>query len=314
MTPDQVKSLLDKLFLAESRIKDLLSTLQTTSWKATDAQHQEIDQSISSAQQKIQDLERWRYRFYYHLDDLAAGQKTQAALESLQPVVASVGASAGQYQGAVEGGQFQRVSQDLAAVKSQLKPYVSEMEARMKELLSPAAKTPGGGPGLQTEVINAQPNIKPLTSIITHPPPLSDQQLKQLLYEVYVPAFRIKDLLNQEQPEKWEAPATEQNAFNASRQELLKNLTNLENWRQHFSRHSSDLNSGFETYISIDRVLQPLESVTLRVAQYESPGLAANYQKTASDLRARQYDLLPYLTFLFKNHDQSVQMYQTDLV
>ncbi|GEM_PF-1276813 len=313
MTPGQAKALLDKLFLTESRIKDLMGTLQTTFWKTTDAEHQNIDQSISSAQQKVQDLERWRYQFYYHLDNLADGQKAQAAVESLQPVVASIGAAVVTYQGSAAGNQFLRASQDLARVADQLKPYITEMEARMKELLSPAAKAPGGGPALETEVIKAQPNIKPLTSVITQPPPLSAPQVKQLLYSVYVPAFRIKDLLSQEQPEKWKAPAAGENAFNASRQDLLKSLANLERWRSLFSEHPTDLNSGFQTYVSIDRVLEPLEGVILRVAQYESPRAAANYQKAASGLRAQEDDLLPYLTFLFTHHDQAVQMYLTDL-
>ncbi|MGH9433605.1 MAG: hypothetical protein ACRD3T_18905 [Terriglobia bacterium] len=306
VTPEQDKAALDKLFLAESRIKDLLSTLQTTSWKMTDTGRQEIDQSISSAQQKIQDLERWRYQCYYHLDDLADAQKTQAGIESLQPGVAAIGTSAGQYQGAATAAQFQQASQELASLEGQLQPYVSEMEARMK--------APGGGPALETEVIKALPNIKPLNSIVTQPPPLSAAQVKQLLYRVYVAAFRIKDLLSQEQPEKWKAPSAAVNAFNASRRDLLKNLATLEHWRERLSERPADLNSGFQTYVSIDHLLEPLEGVTLRVARYQSPRIAANYQKTTSDLRTQQDDLLPYLTFLFRNHDQAVQMYQTDLV
>jgi len=279
----------------------------------TDTERQEIYQSVSSVQQKIQDLEKWRYQFYYHLDDLADGKKTQSAVEDLQPVVASIGASASAHQSTAAGSQFQQASQDLAGAADQLKPYISGMEARMKALLSSTTKLPGGGAGLETEVIRAQPNIKPLSSMVTQPPPLSAAQVKQLLYRVYVPAYRIKDLLSQEQPGKWKAPATEQNAFSASRQELSKDLANLEHWRSLFSEHPADLNSGFQTYVAIDRLFEPLENVTLRVEQYESPQAAADYEKSGSDLRAREDDLLPYLTFLFTHRDQTVQMYLTDL-
>ena len=314
MTPTKARAVLDKLFLAESRTKDLLGTLETASWKVTDTERQEIYQSVSSVQQKIQDLEKWRYQFYYHLDDLGDGKKTQSALESLQPVVASIGAAAGTHQGTATGGQFQQVSQELANVADQLKPYISGMEARLKASLSPTtSKASAGGPGLETEVIRAQPNIKPLSSMVTQPPPLSAAQVKQLLYRVYVPAYRIEDLLSQEQPEKWKAPAPEQGAFNASRQELQKDLANLERWRAQFSEHPADLNSGFQTFVAMDRLVEPLENVTLRVEQYENPRAAANYQQSGADLRAREDDLLPYLTFLFSHRDQTVQMYQTDL-
>jgi hypothetical protein len=313
MTPEQAKAVLDKLYLSESRIKDLLGTLQTTSWKATDTERQEVDHSISSAQQKLQDLERWRYQFYYHLDNLADGQKTEEGAESLQPVVAAIASAAAQNQGATTGTQLQQASEELASIGDRLKPYVSQMQARMKELLTPTTSVPSGGAALETEVIKPQPQIRPLSSIVTQAPPLSAEQVKQLLYKVYVPAFRIKDLLSQEQPAKWKASQAEINAFNASRQELLQSLATLEHWRELLSERPADLNTGFQAYVAIDRVLEPLEGVTLRVARYETARMAANYEKPASDLRTDQNDLLPYLTFLFRNHDQISEVYQTDL-
>jgi hypothetical protein len=314
MTPDQARAVLNELFLAEARVKDLLGTLQTTSWKMTDAERQEIDQTMASAQEKLQDLERWRYQLYYHLGDFAAAQKTQAAASGLQPLVAAIGAAAGQHQGAASARDFEQATQALAQAIDHLKPYASGLEVGMKATREPTAQGPGGGPKLQTEVIKPRPNVQPITSTVTQPPPLNPQQLKDLLYKVYVPAFRIKDLLSQEQPQQWKAPATVINAFNSSRQDLLASLRKLERWRGAFAVHPASLNTGFETYVAIDRVLEPLESVILGVAHYESPRLAAQYQQAGSDLRARQKDLIPYLNFLFNTHDQTVTTYQTDLV
>jgi hypothetical protein len=309
----QTRAVLDKLFLAESRIQDLLGMLQPAAWKMNDAGHEEIDQTVSSAKTHLQDLENSRYQLYYHLNDVSDGRKVLSVIKSLQPQVASIAATAANYQGVAVQLEFQQAGQDLANAEDQLEPFISTMEARLKALLSPGRNTASGEPGLETEVIRTQPNIKPLSSIVTEPPPLSASQVKALLYKVYVPAYRIKDLLSQEQPEKWKATSTDKNAFAASRRDLLNSLIELERWRSLFSEHPTDQDSGFKTYVSIDRVLEPLEGVTLRVGRYESPRLAANYAHAGGDLRARQSDLLPYLNFLFTHSDEAVQMYQTDL-
>jgi hypothetical protein len=167
---------------------------------------------------------------------------------------------------------------------------------------------------MKTEEIQAPTVFVPITSTSTVKPPLDPNELKQLLYKAYVPAFRIKDLLGQEHPERWHASEAEQGAFNSARQALDQALAEFDTWRGQFLRNPQSLENAFETYRALWSVLPLLETVSRSVEQNADPQAGAEYRKRGQEMAEVREKLEPYINYLLKYHDQTVQTSQQNLI
>jgi hypothetical protein len=155
--------------------------------------------------------------------------------------------------------------------------------------------------------------VAPMTQLPTELPPLSPDQVKALLYKIYVPAYRLQDLLGQEHPEKWPAPEAERKAFSQAREASLSKLSSLEKLRAQLADRPSSSDLAFQTYALINSLISPLETISRGVAKYGSPKLADEYSERGRQLSSLGEGLAPYITFFLRNQDRVYQMLENNL-
>jgi hypothetical protein len=310
LDPNDVRALLYKIYTAAYRVTDLAGTLQPGNLKISDQDRAALGQKLDALRAALAALERPRGDFYNHPESAALGRETLSALKALLPQLDDFKTALAQSAGAGPANDYQQPAADLAALASQLEPYVSYLEAKE----APPAPSRAGAAEIKTEEIQALPASIPLTSTSTEKPPLDPAELKQLLYKAYVPAFRVKDLLGQEHPERWHVSEADQNAFNDARQLLEKRLAELETWRGQFARSPQSLEYAFQTYRALWNVLEPLATVSRTVGQSEDPKISADYRDRGQEIVEVREKLVPYISYLLRYHDQTLQMFQQNLV
>jgi hypothetical protein len=317
MTQDQLKDLLLKAYFAESRLLDLLSVAQPEKWNLSAADSAAFVRYRADLQTALKNFESVRYQYSYHLDQNALAPQTAAALggvfAALDPVVRAIA----QHAGAQQAASFADASQQLHATRNKLKLYKafldSQAQAAMQAAVAPVPGVPGQ-PGLAVERINAPAaTAAPLSVISSESPPLNDAQVKRLLYQVYVPEFRLKDLAAHDHPTNNKASGQAVAGFNSVRQSLLGTLDQLEKWRGQLSQSPLELVAGFETYRSIQKTVELAHQMTAQVTQLEDPGAGLQYEKAASQMESQVPKLVDYLLFLMRNSDNTLSLFQSDL-
>lgn len=310
LDPSQVKALLMKVYFATARLKDLLSLTQPGTWKMTDTERADFDKELQSVQTGLTTLEKWRNQFYYQLSNTGMGDKTVEAITGVLPRIKQVVAAAGQFQGPSAAAQFAPAQKELVDLEAPIASYVAYLHAQYRQEL---AAVPAGAGKLETERISATAAPPPARYVPILTPPLTDAQVKAILYQIYVSVFRIRDLLSQEQPESWKAPKTERDAEALARATLLSRAGELEKWRGLFSEYPDSMYYAFQTYRSVEDLFQPLDAFSRGVSRYRDPRVASNYTSEASDLRARLDGLLPYISFILRHESNSIALYESDL-
>ena len=296
------------------RINDLLTLLQPEKWNMDEAARQSFKQTLESVRAQLKTLQEWRLQFDGQSDNLQLGDETDAAIGALLPGIEAVARAASQYENPSSGALFKPPADELLDLQKTLQPYLSFLRLRVQQGQPIPAQAKQGQPALQTEQVSALPvPAPPLTTLSTEKPPMESAQVKALLYKIYVPAFRIQDLVGQEHPERWQASDEGRNVFNQARQELQSKLAELETRRNQFGERPNSMDLAFQTYGAIDAVLRPLEVVSRSVTEYEDPKLGAEYQERGSQLAALQQDLAPYISFLLRNQDKTAQMLEANL-
>ncbi len=317
MEPAQVHTLLRRVYVAAYRVSDLLTLLQPEKWSMEEAARQSFNQTLESVRAQLKTLEQWRLQFDGQPDNLHLGDETDSAISALLAGIEAVARAVSQYESPSSGAQFRQPADQLLELQKALKSYLSFLRFKAQQgqpIAAQAKQGQQGQPALQTEQVSAPPPpALPLTTVSTEKPPLDPAQLKAFLYKIYVPAFRIQDLLSQQHPERWQASDAERNAFSQAREKLQSKLAELERWRMQFGERPNSMDSAFQTYVALGGVLRPLEVVSRSVAQYQDPKLGAEYQERGSQLAALQQDLVPYISFLLRNQDKTVQMFESNL-
>ncbi|HLI34316.1 MAG TPA: hypothetical protein VKW70_04660 [Terriglobia bacterium] len=314
LPPAKVKDLLSKIYLASARLNDLLGLIQPQNWKMTNAERALLNDRLHGIQEQMKTLEKWRYQFFYHPNDLNSGQQTVAALDHLIPSIQGVASAVTQYQGPSAGEQLNQPLQELTDAEKPLLAYVTYLNAEIQKQLNAQPAGLPGGKTLETERITAPQALPaPLSSMAAVTPPLTHAQVKAILYKLYISEFRIQDLLNQERPEQWKASKSDRILLSQSQKTMLAELRQLEKWRALFSEYPDNVYYAFQTYLSVLKLFHPLWLFSGQVSQYESANLGSDYRRRANDLEANLNDLLPYVSFILKNEAETTQMFQADL-
>jgi len=308
MPSGEVQAQLYKIYAAAYRIQDLAGTLHPDQWKVSDQDRASFAQTLNALRSRLEALEKPRGDFYNHPDDAALGRQTLAALKALRPQIDQFVAALAQSPDAAAAADYKQPAEDLAGFESQLEPYVAYLEAKE---LPPAGKA--GAVELKTEEIHAAAPTPPITFTSAEKPPLSPAELKELLHQAYVPEYRLKDLLGQENTEHWSASQQERDAFNDARETLQSRLAEFEKWRGQFAEYPESLEDAFQAYVTLGNVLGPLDVVADRISHDESPQMGDNYRAPGRQMAAIQEKLLPYVTYLLRYHDQTLQAFRHNL-
>ncbi|HEX5483581.1 MAG TPA: hypothetical protein VFZ08_13235 [Terriglobia bacterium] len=314
LQPAQIQKILNGVFLSSARINDLLGLIQPQNWKLTNAERALFNERLQTAENGLKTLEKWRYQLYYHPGEIKLAQETASAISAVVPEIRGIASEAAQHQNPSTARQFNPPLQQLEQAQTTIQGYVAYKNAEVqKELAAQPAGMPGGKK-LETERIQASSaSAPPLGTIVTVTPPLTHDQVKAILYKVYVSEFRIRDLLSQERPNQWKASAADRTLIGQSRTAILSQLSQLEKWRGLFSAHPDNMYYAFRTYLSITDLLHPLRVFSRQASQYESNGVGDDYRRRANDLQAHLNAMVPYVGFILKDKADTAAMFQADL-
>jgi len=137
--------------------------------------------------------------------------------------------------------------------------------------------------------------------------------LKQVLYKMYVPTYRIQDVLTHEQPENLKASEAERASFSQARATLQAKLAEFEKVRNQFAASLASPDLAFQTYVSALSVQDPLEQVSQSLSTMEKTKLADEFRQRGRELIAAQQELVPYISYFVNRWDRAAQMFQSNL-
>ena len=308
LEPAQLRDLLQRIFVVTFRFKDLVSILQPDKWQMDDTARQSFNQTLETVRGQLKTLDENRTQFLERPENLDLAGKTDAAITALLPNLDVVAADVTQYDRPGQGAQYKQPGDQLRELQKSLHPYVVYLQAKAEAALAPI-------PGVQTEVIEPSTIPKAIlpTDISGPPPPMQLEQLKQVLYKMYVPTYRIQDVLSHEQPENSKASEAERARFGQARGALQAKLTEFEKVRNQFAASPGSADLAFQTYVSALSVQDPLEQVTHSLSTQGETKLADEFRQRGRELIAAQQELVPYISYFVNRWDRAAQMFQNNL-
>ena len=308
LEPAQLKDLLQRIYVVTFRFTDLVGILQPDKWKMDDTARQLYNQALETMRGQLKTLDENRKLFLEKPENLDLAGKTDASIGMLLPNMEAVAATVTQYDGPAQGTQYKQPADQLRELQKSLQPYVLYLRAKAEAGLAPI-------PGVETEVI--QPSTTPMailpTDISGPPPPMRPEQLKQVLYKMYVPTYRIQDVLTHEQPENLKASEAERASFSQARATLQAKLAEFEKVRNQFAASLASPDLAFQTYVSALSVQDPLEQVSQSLSTMEETKLADEFRQRGRELIAAQQELVPYISYFVNRWDRAAQMFQSNL-
>src|SRR6516164_3397265 len=308
LEPAQLKDLLQRIYVVTFRFTDLVGILQPDKWKMDDTARQSFNQALETVRSQLQTLDEDRKQFLEKPENLDLAGKTDASIGMLLPNMEAVAATVTQYDGPAQGTQYKQPADQLRELQKSLQPYVLYLRAKAEAGLAPI-------PGVETEVI--QPSTTPMailpTDISGPPPPMRPEQLKQVLYKMYVPTYRIQDVLTHEQPENLKASEAERASFSQARATLQAKLAEFEKVRNQFAASPASPDLAFQTYVSALSVQDPLEQVSKSLSTQGEAKLADEFRQRGRELIAAQQELVPYISYFVSRWDRAAQMFQSNL-
>lgn len=304
--PDQVKTLLLKIFMASARVHDLASLASSAHWKMSEAEQALLQQQVEQSESELKTLEKWRYQFLYHPDDSAAGGQTLAAITALIPEIERIAQTANQYGGAATASQFKQPLGELAHLRDSL--HSALQERFPKEFpVAEAAATP---PPAKEKPAQLQPAIAPAKAASTAPRPaaplVTPDQAKAALRGVFLAEARLNDLFGLLKPDQWKMQEAEREMFNVRLQNAESGLKALEKSRYQFLYNIGKTQLGEQVVSSMGSVIPGIEGVGSSVAQYENAAAASGFRQSASQLSVYQKTLADYLASLRAQYEAEI--------
>jgi hypothetical protein len=125
LEPSQVKALAHRIWIAEFRVNDLLSSVHPGSWKMSNITRNSFGQTLDSLRQSMQVMEDWRAQFEQRPDSIYFGFETYAAVNAVLPRLDGVGKAAAKYENPSLAAQYSEASNTLFDLQQSLEPYIA---------------------------------------------------------------------------------------------------------------------------------------------------------------------------------------------
>ena len=316
MDAAQVNDLLRKMYNAAYRVNDLLSLLLPDKWKLNEMERKSLDATLELLRADLKTLEESRSQFSGQIQNVALGDKLDAALGPALRNVDAITRLVAQYESTSQASQYTQAHDQLVDLERALETYLDSLR-------SSAAKpqaTPGqpstqeaAGPAPQTERIAAPSAPPPPATRVEEVGSMTPEQVKSLLHRIYVAAFRLNDLLTQVQPGRWKVPEPVRDHFNLSVARLRSDLKTLEASQTEFAEQTDSTYAGYQTYEAIPAVLSDLKVVHRDINLFEDRNIAGLFDQPAQWLDESQQALKTYLDFMLRNRNQVVRTYEANL-
>jgi hypothetical protein len=308
MPPADAQAILYKIYAANFRVGDLTASLGIGQWKLPDQDRAALAQKAETLRAAVATVEKARNDFYNHPEDSGLAGAATSAIQWLLPKIDDFAAALANTPGASNAKDYQQAAADLRTLNQKLEPYAAYLEAKNQPPPAP------GGVTVETEVIKPSAAQPPITVAAPEKSPLNNEQLKTLLYQAYVPAFRLKDMLSQEHPDTWKIPAAERTLYNDSAQALEKRLADLASWRDQLEAHPESLDAAFQTYAALGKISEPAGIVGHIVSQYGDPKDGSEYAEKARQVAEFRDQIEPYVGYLLRRHDEAIGTVERNFV
>jgi hypothetical protein len=125
MEPAQVKALAHRIWIAESRINDLLTQVHPEKWRISNITRNSFYQTLENLHRALEGLEEWRAQFEKRPDSMYFGFQTYAAINAALPRLDGVGHAASQFENPILGAQYSQAGNQLFDLQQALQPYVA---------------------------------------------------------------------------------------------------------------------------------------------------------------------------------------------
>ena len=135
LTPEQVKELLHKVWLAEYRINDLLSEVHPERWKLSEAARNSFQQTLETLRAQLAALDGWRTQLETRPDSMYLGYMTYAAIDAVLPRLDGVARSIAQHENASLGAQFSQAGNQLFDLQQPLGLYLGALLRNQDQVL-----------------------------------------------------------------------------------------------------------------------------------------------------------------------------------
>jgi len=167
---------------------------------------------------------------------------------------------------------------------------------------------------IETEEIQAQG--KPAAaqeSAGSEPGQMDPEQVKALLKKIWLSEYRIRDLLTEVHPERWELAEATRQSLLQTLEMLRTQLDSLAEWRSRCEQRPESIHFTFETYLAIAGVLPRLEAVAQSAGRHVNASFGAQFHQALNQLADLGQALQPYLSYLLSVQDQLLHAAQTNL-
>lgn len=124
LTGAQVKQILQKVYVSEYRVRDLLGQEQPARWKAPPAERQLALQARAELLERLSNLEKWRQQFSEHPAHMYEAFQTYLAINSIFHPLRVFGREAGKYESENMASAYERRAVDMEAQMNGLVPYI----------------------------------------------------------------------------------------------------------------------------------------------------------------------------------------------
>jgi len=135
LEPALVKSLLQKVWLAEYRVNDLFTEVRPERWKLSEAARNSFSQMLATLRGQMTTLEQWRGQFDQRPDSSYLGYETSAAIGAVLPRLEGVARSVTQHENPSLGAQFSQAGNQLFDLQQALQPYLSYLLRNHDQLM-----------------------------------------------------------------------------------------------------------------------------------------------------------------------------------
>jgi len=138
MEPAQVKEILQKVWLAEYRLNDLLTQVQPERWKLDDSTRRSFQQTFETLRSELKALEEWRSQLDARPDSMYLGYMMHASVDAVLPRLDAVTRMISAHENSSLGAQFSQAGNQLFDLQQAVQPYLVYLLRNQDQLLRAA--------------------------------------------------------------------------------------------------------------------------------------------------------------------------------
>ena len=144
MEPQQVRDLLQRVYLTDFRINDLFSEVRPDKWNMPETARNSFAQSFTALRSQMEALEGWRSQLNDRPDSMYLAYMMHASIDAILPRLDSVTQIITQRENSSLGAQFSQAQNQLFDLQQALQPYLVYLLRNQDQVLHAAQSNLAG--------------------------------------------------------------------------------------------------------------------------------------------------------------------------